>query len=64
MPEIELNVIPYKCLNRRIDGINVDRNEAMAKQYFRNNKADKINWQFTTEDARLKLLRVYSTFTN
>jgi len=48
-------------LNRRIDDIEVVRNEVTAWQKFRNNKNAKVNWQFTTEDARIKLLRLYPT---
>ena len=32
-----------------------------AWQKFRNNKNAKVNWQFTTEDARIKLRRLYPT---
>ena len=59
--EIELNVIIGQCLNRRIDDIEVVRKEAMAWQESRNNKNAKVNWQFTTEDARIKLSRFYPT---
>jgi hypothetical protein len=57
--EIELNVLTGQCLNRRIDDIKVVRDEVAAWQKFRNNKNAKVNWQFTTEDARVKLLRLY-----
>ena len=59
--EIELNVLTGQCLNRRIDDIAVVRKEAQAWQEFRNNKNAKVNWQFTTEDARIKLSRLYPT---
>jgi hypothetical protein len=55
MAEIELNVLTGQCLNRRIDDIAVVRKEVLAWQNFRNNKNAKVNWQFTTEDARIKL---------
>lgn len=61
MAEIELNVLTSQCLNRRIDNIETVRKEAAAWQEFRNNKNAKANWQFTTEDARVKLSRLYST---
>jgi hypothetical protein len=32
-----------------------------AWQKFRNNKIVTVNWQFTTEDARVKLRRLYPT---
>jgi len=59
--EIELNVLTGQCLNRRIDDIAVVRKEAQAWQEFRNNKNAKVNWQFTTEDARIKLSLLYPT---
>lgn len=61
MAEIELNVLTGQCLNRRIDDIAVVRKEVLAWQEFRNNKEAKVNWQFTTKDARIKLSRLYPT---
>lgn len=62
--EIELNVLSGQCLKRRIDNIEVVRREVVAWQNFRNNKDTKVNWQFTTEDARIKLARLYPTLEN
>jgi hypothetical protein len=59
--EIELNVLTAQCLDRRIDDIDVVRREARAWQEHRNNKNAKVNWQFTTEDARIRLSRLYPT---
>ena len=61
MAEIELNVLSGQCLNRRIDDITVVRKEVRAWQEFRNNKEAKVNWRFTTKDARIKLSRLYPT---
>jgi len=61
MAEIELNVLTRQCLNRRIDDIELVRKETRAWQKFRNNKNAKVNWQFTAEDARIKLSRLYPT---
>jgi hypothetical protein len=61
MAEIELNVLTGQCLNRRIDDIELVRKETRAWQEFRNNKNAKVNWQFKTEDARIKLSRLYPT---
>ena len=61
MAEIELSVLTMQCLNRRIDDIAVVRKEVMAWQNIRNNKNAKVNWQFTAEDARIKLSRLYPT---
>jgi len=45
----------------RIDNIEAVRREVAAWQEFRNNKNAKVNWQFTTADARVKLSRLYPT---
>ena len=59
MAEIELNVLAGQCLDKRIDNIEDVRRDAMAWQKCRNNKNSTVNWQFTTEDARVKLSRLY-----
>ena len=59
--EIELNVLWGQCLKRRIDDIETVRKEAVAWQDTRNNKNAKVNWQFATADARVKLSRLYPT---
>ena len=59
MAEIELNVLTNQCLKRRIDNIETVRKEAYAWEKHRNNKNAKINWHFTTKDARIKLSRLY-----
>jgi transposase len=62
MAEIELNVLMGQCLNRRIDNIEEVKKETRAWETARNNKEAKINWQFETEYARIKLKRLYPTF--
>jgi hypothetical protein len=57
----ELNVMIRQCLNRRIDSIEELRDEVAAWQAARDRLAAKVNWQFTTEDARVKLKRLYPT---
>ena len=59
MAEIELNVLTGQCLNRRIDNIEEVRRETIAWQSHRNNKKSTVNWQFTANDARIKLSRLY-----
>ncbi|MCX6690189.1 MAG: IS630 family transposase, partial [Methanoregula sp.] len=61
MAEIELSVLTRQCLNRRIADIETVEKEVAAWQKFRNNKIATVNWQFTTEDARIKLRRLYPT---
>jgi len=64
MAEIELNVLTKQCLNRRIDNLKTIKTEVKAWQNHRNNKDAKIKWQFTTEDARVKLHRLYPSIHN
>ncbi len=61
MAEIELNVLTRQCLNRRIDNMEKMKQEVTAWQNHRNNKNSTINWQFTNQDARIKLKRLYPT---
>lgn len=61
MAEIELNVLMNQCLNRRISCVEILKREVKAWQEHRNNKNSTINWQFKTEDARIKLHRLYPT---
>jgi Homeodomain-like domain len=44
---------------RRIPDIESMRRQTSAGQSRRNNRGAPLNWRFTTEDARLKLLRLY-----
>jgi hypothetical protein len=59
MAEIELNVIQGQCLDRRIDNIEEIKSEVEAWMNTRNSRESKINWQFTTKDARIKLKKLY-----
>ena len=60
--EVELNVMIRQCLNRRIDSIDVLRDEVAAWQASRDRLRATVDWQFTTDDARVKLKRLYPTF--
>ena len=57
--EIELSALNGQCLRRRIPDIESMRCQTSAWQNHRNNRGAPINWRFTTEDARVKLLRSY-----
>jgi hypothetical protein len=61
MAEIELNVLIRQCLNRRIPDMASVAAEVHAWQEHRNTQDARINWQFTTRDARVKLNRLYPT---
>ena len=57
--EIELGILGRQCLARRIDNAEDLRREAKAWEAKRNSARTKVNWQFTTADARIKLRRLY-----
>lgn len=42
-----------------MDNIEEVRKEAVAWQRYRNNENSKVNWQFTADDTRVKLARLY-----
>ena len=62
MAEIELNVLIRQCLSHRIGSIEQMRRETGCWQAQRNNLGAKIDWQITTDQARIKLKRLYPTF--
>jgi len=62
MAEIELRILNGQCLNRRMDTIEEVAQQTRAWEAARTRQSKKINWQFTTEDARIKLKRLYPTF--
>jgi len=57
--EIELSNLSRQCLNRRIPNKETMIAETNAWANDRNNKNVKLEWQFTTEDARAKLKKLY-----
>lgn len=59
MAETELRVLSGQCLDRRIDEVDVLRQEVGAWESYRNRTEAKVRWRFTTEDARIKLEKPY-----
>lgn len=59
MAEIELSVLSRQCLNRRIPDDATLSREVQAWVDQRNTFAVKVQWQFTTADARIKLMSLY-----
>lgn len=57
--EILLNVMTRQCLSRRIDNIDTLRSELASWEDDRLKKKLRINWQFYTVDARIKLKSLY-----
>jgi hypothetical protein len=59
MVEIEISVLGRQCLNRRIADETQLTYEIGAWEANRNAVQAKVNWQFRTDDARIKLNRLY-----
>jgi transposase len=64
MAEIELSHLSRQCLDRRIPDHETLQKEVLSWLKQRNNEASKVDWQFTTEDARIKLKKLYPTLTH
>ena len=59
MAELEFSMLARQCLNRRIPDREDLAAEVAAWETARNEQRATIHWQFTVEDARIKLLRLY-----
>ena len=59
MAECEFSVLARQCLERRIADKQSLTHQVQAWQEKRNQFATPANWRFTTQDARIKLKRLY-----
>lgn len=59
--EIEFSVLSRQCLRRRIGTLAEMATEVLAWVALRNAEGSTVEWQMTTEDARVKLSRLYPT---
>lgn len=57
--ECELSVLKRQCLKSRLPNIETVKREAFAWQEQRNQRQVAVDWRFTTEEARIKLKRLY-----
>ena len=57
--EIELSALTRQCLDRRISDLDVLNTELAAWQAATNADQRQVDWQFTTDDARIKLRHLY-----
>src|SRR5680860_674273 len=57
--EIELSALTRQCLDRRISDVDVLNHELAAWQAATNADQRQVDWQFTTDDARVKLRHLY-----
>jgi len=61
MAEIELSILGKQCLNRRIPDRSTFKMEVKVWEEKRNAVALPMNWRFTTDNARIKLKKLYPT---
>lgn len=59
MAECELSVLEKQCLGDRIGDESELRARIAKWNADRNNQVRKIDWQFRTADARIKLRKLY-----
>lgn len=59
MAEIEISVLARQCLKRRLASEAELGREVAAWTGARNNNGASVDWRFTTDDARIKLKRLY-----
>mgnify|MGYP000182050007 CR=1 FL=1 len=64
MAEIELSILSRQCLDRRIPDFESLEQQVTAWQSQRNEEETWIDWRFTTQDARIKLHRLYPSINN
>ncbi len=62
MAETELSILSRQCLDRRIESKEIMKREIDVWENTRNDAYARINWRFTTADARIKLKRLYPSF--
>jgi hypothetical protein len=58
---MELSALARQCLDRRIPDAPTLRREVAAWERERNAAVVKVDWQFTTDDARVTLKSLYPT---
>jgi hypothetical protein len=59
MAEIELSVLSPQCLSGRIESREEMQQQVRAWKDERNEREVKVQWRFTTADARIKLRKLY-----
>lgn len=59
MAETELSILVTQCLEERMESRERLETQVAAWESDRNAKACRVNWRFTTQDARIRLKRLY-----
>ncbi len=63
MAEIEFSVLVRQCLGQRLADAEAVRQQVAAWEAARNKAGSKIDWRFTTADARITLRHLYPVTT-
>jgi len=61
MAEIEIGIMSRQALAKHLPDMESFKKQVKAWTLRRNIECSKVNWQFTTSDARIKLKRLYPT---
>ncbi len=59
MAEIELSVLAKQCLADHVASVDTLKEDVQVWAGQRNNRKNTVDWRFTTDDARVKLKRLY-----
>jgi hypothetical protein len=59
---IALSILTKQCLDRRIAALETLQQETKAWEHERNAKQTGVDWHFTTEEARIRLKRLYPQY--
>jgi len=59
LAECEFSVLGWQCLDRRLPDLTTVVSEVQVWTETRNQSNQPVDWRFTTEDARIKLKRLY-----
>lgn len=62
MAEIEFSVFSRACLQKRIPDEVTLKQHVVALAFERNSKQATVHWQFTSDDARIKLIQLYPSY--
>ena len=60
--EVSISILSRQCIGRRISDLGLLNVELVAWESFYNSQSCRVNWQFTTADARIKLRKLYPVF--
>jgi hypothetical protein len=60
--EISISILSKQCIDRRISDLELLNCEIGAWEKEYNSQRKVVRWQFTTDDARIKLHKLYPVF--